>query len=77
MYTVQCTVRVGITITDKLVFVCSIEIPWDDVERIVRKIGFKLEEVNDIHDVPYIQNKNSMLKVCYDCKFFIATKPKF
>lgn len=54
----------------------SLEIPWEDVLSIIEQVGFVIEDIEDVNNVPYIENGLSMLSVLYKCKFFVARKPK-
>ena len=52
----------------------SLEIPWEDVLSIIEQVGFVIEEIEDVADVPYIENHMSMVSVLYKCKFLVARK---
>lgn len=52
----------------------SLELPWEDLIVIIKELGFIIEELRDIENVPYIANNVSMLNVCYTCKFIVARK---
>ena len=53
----------------------SLELPWEDLILIIEELGFVIEDMHDVQDVPYIANHNSMLGVHYTCKFIVARKP--
>ncbi|VDO79825.1 unnamed protein product [Heligmosomoides polygyrus] len=52
----------------------SIELPYDEVMRIVRLTGFIVEKEDRIISY-YTINRSSMLQNQYTCAFFVATKP--
>lgn len=55
-------------------FQMSIELPYDEVMRIVRLTGFIVEKEDRIISY-YTINRSSMLQNQYTCAFFVATKP--
>ncbi|WKX97435.1 hypothetical protein Q1695_013243 [Nippostrongylus brasiliensis] len=52
----------------------SIELPYEDVMRIVRLTGFQIEKEERIISY-YTINRLSMLQNQYTCAFFVASKP--
>eukprot|EP01105_Mastigella_eilhardi_P025772 TRINITY_DN711_c0_g1_i1.p1 TRINITY_DN711_c0_g1~~TRINITY_DN711_c0_g1_i1.p1 ORF type:complete len:434 (+),score=116.74 TRINITY_DN711_c0_g1_i1:30-1304(+) len=51
----------------------SVEMAWDEVKQVIEACGFRVEKEGMRH-CPYTANQASMLKVAYDCVFFVATK---
>ncbi|PIO67450.1 hypothetical protein TELCIR_10798 [Teladorsagia circumcincta] len=52
----------------------SIELPYEEVMRIVRLTGFDVEKEQRIISY-YTINRLSMLQNQYTCAFFVASKP--
>lgn len=53
----------------------SIELSYDTLKRIIKRIGFQmLKEETDLPST-YLQDQTSMMKYEYDCVFFVCQKP--
>ncbi|KAK7095621.1 hypothetical protein V1264_005008 [Littorina saxatilis] len=53
----------------------SIEISYEDLRSVIKKVGFDIEEERDNVRCSYTQNPLSMLHYQYRCVFFVARKP--
>ena len=53
----------------------SIEISYEELRSLVKKIGFDIEEERESVPCSYTQNPQSMLHYQYRCVFFVARKP--
>ena len=51
----------------------SIELSWEEIEKIIIKIGFNILKINEIKTT-YSSIENSMKQTIYSCMFFIAKK---
>lgn len=55
---------------------CSVDLSYEDLRKVMTE-SFKFEIIEESSDGQshYIQNPNSLLKMTYDCIFFVARKP--
>ena len=51
----------------------SIELSWEEIEKIIIKIGFNILKINEIKTT-YSSVENSMKQTIYSCMFFIVKK---
>ncbi|KAH3756048.1 carnosine N-methyltransferase [Pelomyxa schiedti] len=52
----------------------SVELTWEEVRSVILAHGFTIEKENRVN-CPYTSNSKSLLRVCYECIFFVAVKP--
>lgn len=56
-------------------YVESIDLPWEDVQEILKNIGFEMLRVNLSQKAYYTSDTKSMLQTEYRCIHFVARKP--
>jgi len=54
----------------------SIELSWEEVRQVIKKVGFKIKNERNIENASYTQNQKSLLQYKYQTIFFTATKPE-
>ena len=54
----------------------SIELSWEEVRQVIKKVGFEIKNERNIENASYTQNQKSLLQYKYQTIFFTATKPE-
>jgi len=53
---------------------CSIELSWEEVEHIIKEVGFKFKEIREIKTT-YAGRGKALMETVYNCVYFVAVKP--
>ena len=52
----------------------SVELSWEEIKKIIKMVGFAIEEEKSLKGLTYTQNPERIMRNTFDTIFFVARK---